>query len=91
MLDLLPDRFKEGKWLKEENGGVVLGVRCFLELSDELFKLGAAKCTKTHQLVIKQKRDWKYKKHLKYYVAPEDMDGEDGANGVGVSEDTSAN
>jgi hypothetical protein len=56
--------FREQKWLvsisSNNRNGFCLGARSFLEIETELFALGAAKCSKTNQLVVKDRSLWQF-------------------------------
>ena len=48
---LTVEHFYQQKWLARDDQGICLGPRSFLEVTDELFQLGAAKSSKTNQRV----------------------------------------
>jgi hypothetical protein len=74
---LAVEKFKQNNWLATDDRGLCLGARSFLEMSDELFTLGAAKCSKTNQLVIKDRSLWQYKNHFEYKQAMDDEEEEE--------------
>ena len=74
---LAVEKFKQNNWLATDDRGLCLGARAFLEMSDELFTLGAAKCSKTNQLVIKDRSLWQYKNHFEYKQAMDDEEEEE--------------
>jgi hypothetical protein len=72
--------FCEQNWLAKDNrNGFCLGPRSFLEVENELFTLGAAKCSKTNQLVVKDRSLWQFAQSFQYAVG--DEEGEDGDDG----------